>query len=251
MKAIVTRNPKFSGTCFDTFEYFYCAWELDNSVKLISKHPQLSSDFILKKYDINPKCLKNIIIDEPLNYDLQSALIFDTHCFPSELKYKKITIISNSEKRFKNATHFSEFFLDKNYTHKLNFKIMRKFEHKNQTYINAMDTSNLKIYQIMQKFKPYILKNPMSAFQNYTQTNFTPDFYKEFDKFVYIKTPNTFDRHPRMFNECEFQNIKCFYFNLSQNLDPSWFRFNDRHDLQKRELNENDSALQNFLLENV
>ena len=244
--AICTRNPKFSGTCFDSFEYFYRLWELDKSTKYIMLFPSLDRDFILRKYNINKQCLNNIIVDDCYKYYIENVLFFDTHCFKTEkLNSKNIYVVANSEITYKpieicgipqNIKIYSEFFHNRNYIHKLYFNIQKIFKHKRQTYINAMDIDSLKIWQIINSYKPFILKNPMSAFQSYNNTNFRPDFFREFDKYVYIKTPKTFDRHPRMFSECVNQGIDCEYVNLSQDLDPSWFRFQDRLDIEKRDI---------------
>lgn len=249
--AVITRNPKFSGTCFDSFEYFYRLWELEPNTKYITKYPQLTKDFINTKYNINQECFKNIIYDEPYNYEYKTVLFFDTHCFETKLlKAKNIFVIANSDIQFKeindqNIQIFSEFFHSKNYTHCLYFDIHKVFKHSKNTYINAMDL-NYEVLKIISQYKPHILKNPKSAFQHYSLTNFKADFYKDFDNYVYIKTPKTFDRHPRMFSECVYQGINCEYINIGGQIDPSWIRFEDRFDLNKRDI-KNDKLIEEVL----
>ena len=244
--AVCTRNPKFSGTCFDSFEYFYRLWELDKSTKYIMLYPSIDRDFILRKYNINKQCLNNIIVDDCYKHYIENVLFFDTHCFETnKLQTKNIYIVSNSEISFKpvkicgapqSIKIYSEYFHNRDYTHKLYFDIQKIFTHKRQTYINAMDTGTLDIWKIINSYKPFILKDSLSAFQNYKYTKFTPDFFKEFDKYVYIKTSKTFDRHPRMFSECVNQGIECEYINLSNEIDPSYLRFQDRFDIDKRDI---------------
>lgn len=250
MKAVVTRNPKFSGTCFDSFEYFYRLWELDNTTKYISKYPQLTRDFINQKYNVDQKCLDNIIIDDPYNYEYTGCLFFDTHCFElPKLNTKNVFIIANSDIQFtdpnKNIKILSEFNHSKNYTHKLYFDIHKIYPHSKNTYINAMDTG-IEVLKIISNYNPRILKDPKSAFQHYSLTKFTGDFFKDFDNYVYIKTPKTYDRHPRMFSECVYQGVNCEYINLGGQIDPSWLRFEDRFELGKRDL-KNDSLIDEFL----
>lgn len=215
-------------------------------------YPSLDRDFIIRKYNIDKKCLNNIIVDDCYKHYIENVLFFDTHCFDTtKLNAKNIFVVANSEINFKPAGNqnikiYSEFFHERNYTHKLYLDIQKIFKHENRTYINAMDTTNIEVLKIMNNYRPFILKNPSSAFQNYKYTNFRPDFFKEFNRYVYIKTPKTFDRHPRMFNECVYQGIECFYHNIGNEVDPSTHRFNDRFELEKRDI-KNDEIISAML----
>lgn len=236
LKAVITRNQKFTGTCFYSFEYFYRLWENDKDFLYISKYNILKKDFLNLKYNLNQEVFKNIIIAEPYNFNYKVSLFFDTHCFDDDiLKSKNSFVISNSEKIFKKSKVFSEFFCNKNYVFKHYFNIYNKFKNKkNYTYINSMDR-NFTIYNIIKKYKPYILKD-LSISKTFEKTAFSGDIFKEFNKYLYIKTPNTFDRNPRMFSECAYQGIPCEYINLGGSIDPSFHRFNDRLDFEKRNI---------------
>lgn len=235
LKAVITRNTKFTGTCFYSFEYFYRLWEIDNEFLYISKYPILNKDFLNLKYNLNQNVFKNIITAEPYNFEYKVSLLFDTHCFDDTIKSKKPFVITNSEKFFKNFKIFSEFFGPKNYIFKHYFEIYKLFkERENKTYINSMER-NFTIYKIIQKYKPYILKD-LSGFQTFEKTAFSGDIFNHFNKYLYIKTPITFDRNPRMFSECAYQGIDCEYINLGGSIDPSYHRFNDRMDFDKRSI---------------
>lgn len=248
MRAIITRNPKFSGTCFDAFEYFYKAWELDKSIKLISLYPQITKQFLRKKYNFDAKCFNNIIFDDPYNYEYDKFLFFDTHCFDvKELRYKSGIVIANSEIIYPdNVQTFSEFFGPKNYTHKVYYQIQKRYPHERNTYVICQEPNNIAVVKILRDLGSYILKDSKSHLKHFSETKFTPDFFKHFNHLIYIKTPLSFDRHPRIFTEAEWQGIQCEYVNLTQELDPSHFRFVDRADLAKRSI-EDDVALSELL----
>lgn len=238
INAVITRNPKFSGTCFDSFEYFYRLWELDKSWHYVFLYPQLTKEFITQKYNIDKNCFKNFIFSEVYNITYNKILFFDTHCINYKLlKANKIFVISNSEIRYpQNISVYSEYFNEKNYLHKVYYQIQKVFLHKQNTYIVTQDSYNIEVLKILKNLKSYILKDTNSAFQNYSLTNFKPDFFKDFNHLIYIKTPGSFDRHPRIFTECVYQGITCDYINLTQELDPSYFRFCDRFELEKRNI---------------
>lgn len=248
MRAIITRNPKFSGTCFDAFEYFYRCWELDKSIKLISLHPQITKSFLRKKYNYDPKCFSNIIFDDPYNYEYDKFLFFDTHCFEiGNLKYKSGIVISNSEAIYPDSVKtFSEFFGPKNYTHKVYYQIQKIYPHERNTYVICQEPNNIAVIRTLRELGKYILKDSKSHLKHFSETNFSPDFFKHFNKLLYIKTPLSFDRHPRIFTEAQHQGIQCEYMNLTQELDPSYFRFKDRADLAKRDISK-DEAIYEFL----
>lgn len=249
-KAIITRNYKFSGTVFDAFEYFYRCWEFDKSVKLVSLYGQLEPEFIRLKYDICKECFENIIIAEPYNFEYGNILYFDTHCInPNLLKFKKCVIIANAEiYPYDNIEVFSEYFGPKNYKHKVYWEIQRKYPHSKGTYVITQDL-NPDVLKIISKLKNPIIKDTKSAFQHFSSTRFTGDFYKNFNELLYIKVPHSFDRHPRIFTECLWQNIKTNYINLTKELDPSYFRYCDaksENDLDLRSIY-GDIAIEKFL----
>lgn len=250
-KAIITRNYKFSGTVFDAFEYFYRCWEFDKSVCLVTLHNQLDLEFIRLKYSINFDCLKNIIIDEPYNYSYGNVLYFDTHCInPNALKFNKCFVIANAEMHsYDNIMVFSEYFGPKNYKHKVYWEIQRKYPHNDATYVITQDLCNANVLKIISKLDNPIIKDVKSAFQHYSSTKFTGDFYKNFNKLLYIKTPHSFDRHPRIFTECLWQGIPCNYINLTKEIDPSYLRYLDAKsecDLDLRSIY-NDVVIDGFL----
>lgn len=250
-KAIITRNYKFSGTVFDAFEYFYRCWEFDKSVHLITLHNQLNPEFIRLKYDICKECLNNIIVDEPYNFEFENVLYFDTHCInPNLLKAKNIFVIANAEMHsYDNITVFSEYFGPKNYKHKVYWEIQRKYTHANATYVITQDLCNAEVLKIISKLDNPIIKDAKSAFQHYTKTKFSGDFFKNFNKLLYIKVPHSFDRHPRIFTECLWQGIQTNYINLTQEIDPSYLRYIDAQsigDLDKRSIY-GDVAVDSFL----
>ena len=228
-KAIITRNYKFSGTVFDAFEYFYRCWEFDKSVHLVTLYNQLDFEFIRLKYSINFDCLKNIIVAEPYDFEFENVLYFDTHCInPNLIRAKNIFVIANAEMHsFDNIEVFSEYFGPKNYKHKVYWEIQRKYPHLKGSYVITQDLNNPDVLKIISKLENPIIKDAKSAFQHFSSTKFTGDFYKNFNELLYIKVPHSFDRHPRIFTECLWQNIKTNYINLTQEIDPSYLRYLD------------------------
>lgn len=255
-KAVVTRNMKYNGSIFDAFEYFYRAWELDKNVKFVSKFIHINEYFLSRKYNVDNRCFKNFIYGEPYNLIFDKILLFDTYNFGDIesdfiLKTNKLYVISNSTRKFKeNTEYFDEYFLFKNYINKIYFDIHKKFDHLNNVYINAMDTNNLKYVELLKKYPNALLKDSKSNYQVYTKTkNFIPDIYKYFNKYIYLKTQKTVDRHPRQFAECEYQGIECEFISIG---DPhsngcnAYKRFCDRKDLKKRDIH-NDIVIERFL----
>ena len=77
-------------------------------------------------------------------------------------------------------------------------------------------------------------------------TSYTGDFFKNFNQFVYIKNTNVFDKHPRIFSECAYQNIKCYYYNTTDLIDNSYARFLDSKNLEFRNI-KNDPLIKSIL----
>ena len=69
------------------------------------------------------------------------------------------------------------------------------------------------------------------------------------DNFVYIKTPGSYDRHPRMFAEAYYQNINIDYYNEDNSKDGSYYRYQDILDnsVYKRNLDDKDIIIERML----
>lgn len=245
-RAVITRCHKYNGSMFDAFEYFYRLWELDPDTKFVSLYNHINKDFLSIKYDVDLKCFDNFIYTDPYDLEFNKALLFDTHDFyninqPKSLKLNKLYVVANSTIKFKeNAEYFDEYFLNKNYINKIYYKIHRIFDHLDNVYVNCMDTYCKSYLKILKMYPNAIIKDPKNNFQHYSLTkNFIPDIYKYFNKFIYIKTGQTYDRHPRQFTECAYQGIECEYIcegsKFTKN-DNSYYRFEDRYDFEKRSI---------------
>lgn len=251
-KAVITKSYKYNGTMFDAFEYFYKLWECDNSIKLVSNFDLFNKNFLTKKYNINEKCFDNIIIGEPLNFKYDIVLLFDVYNFYNYLiNAKQILVINNNSFKIKgNVEYFDEYFQFKNYTNKIYFEIHKKYEHNKNVYINALDKNNLEYLKLIKTYPNAITKDSQSNFQNYKNTkNFLPNIYELFDYYIYLKTPKTYDRHPRQFAECAWQNIECEFISIGPkdtNNCNAWKRFNDRYDFEKRNI-KNDIVIDKIL----
>lgn len=248
-KAIIIFSDVLNGIVFDTFEYFYRLWELDKSIKLISKYPIFTKDFH-KKYNIDDNCFQNIIIDNPLNYKLTLALTFGT-THSQELNINvnfPIWCVNNDNLKLKGITkYFGEYTDNKDYTIKLYYQIHKVFKHYNKTYINCLDYNNIEYLKLLLKYPNYYKR--YNNFSSKSNNKFNFEFYKEFNHHVYIRTnKRLYDNHPRIFIECEYQGIESEYYNFGKDLeiDPGYKRFLDRKDLEKRNILK-DNLIEEFL----
>lgn len=238
-RAVITRSFKYNGSMFDAFEYFYRLWELDKNVKFVSEFPHINKDFLSIKYNVDIRCFENFIYANPYNFKYNKVLIFDAYNFLEPLNAEEIFNIKNHSDLLKgNVKYFSEYSGNKNYINKIYYQIIRKFEHAKNVYINSMDANSLEFLKLKRKYPNAIIKDYNSNFQVFSNTKgFLPDIYKYFDEYYYIKTKRTFDRHPRMFTECEYLGIKCHFIsecNPYLNNDNAYKRFLDRYDFEKR-----------------
>ena len=153
-KAVIIFSDVLNGIVFDTFEYFYRLWELDKSIKLISKYSIFTKDFH-KKYNIDDNCFQNIIIDNPLNYKLTLALIFGT-THSQELNTNvnfPIWCVNNDNLKLKGITkYYGEYTDNKDYIIKLYYQIHKVFKHSSKTYINCLDHNNIEYLKLLLKY---------------------------------------------------------------------------------------------------
>lgn len=245
-----------NGTAFDAFEYFYRLWELNKDTYLILKYPIFSKDFLNLKYSINQKCFDSIIFDtsESINQNssrlnckffnilkssFDAALAFNSSDLLKINANRKICI-SHDLVNYNGIEYYDEFFRFRNYTHKLYFDIHKIYKHSNCTYIRCFKPD----FKIANQFKPYKFLDFNNNFR--LTTSYTGDFFKNFNQFVYIKNTNVFDKHPRIFSECVYQNIKCYYFNTTDLIDNSYARFLDSKNLDLRNI-KNDPLIKSIL----
>ena len=226
-----------NGTAFDAFEYFYRLWELNKDTYLILKYPIFDKNFLNLKYSINPKCFDSIIFDTSGNFDV--ALAFNSSDLLKINANRKICI-SHDLVNYNGIEYYDEFFRFRNYTHKLYFDIHKIYKHSNCTYIRCFKPD----FKIANQFKPYKFMDFNNNFR--LATSYTGDFFKNFNQFVYIKNTNVFDKHPRIFSECAYQNIKCYYYNTTDLIDNSYVRFLDSKNLDLRNI-KNDSLIKSIL----
>lgn len=227
-----------NGTAFDAFEYFYRLWELNKDTYLILKYPIFDKNFLNLKYSVNSKCFKNIIFfDNSQKYDV--TLAFNSSDLLKINANRKICI-SHDLVNYNGIEYYDEFFRFRNYTHKLYFDIHKIYKHSNCTYIRCFKPD----FKIANQFKPYKFIDFNNNFR--LTTSYTGDFFKNFNQFVYIKNTNVFDKHPRIFSECVYQNIKCYYYNTTDLIDNSYARFLDSKNLDLRKI-KNDSLIKSIL----
>jgi hypothetical protein len=250
MKAVIYNLPKFNGTTFDTFEYFYRLWELDKSVKLISSQDFFTYDLFKLKYNIDKRCFNNIIVDNFLDYKFKNILIFGVSSYKFlsdyEIDCKKIFAVRNDEIFFKNDTnYYDEYNFFCNYINKIYYKIQKIYDHKKALYLTSMDMNSLIVQKFKANFKDLVIRDS-NNFKSYNKVNFKFDFFKDFNFYIYIKSQTEIDRHPRFFSEAAWQNIDGFYVNPTNLIDNSFFRYSDRFDFEKRNI-ENDNLISEFL----
>lgn len=227
-----------NGTAFDAFEYFYRLWELNKDTYLILKYPIFNETFLNLKYSVDSKCFKNIIFfDNFQKYDV--ALAFNSSDLLKINANRKICI-SHDLVNYNGIEYYDEFFRFRNYTHKLYFDIHKIYKHSNCTYIRCFKPD----FKIANQFKPYKFMDFNNNFR--PTTSYTGDFFKNFNQFVYIKNTNVFDKHPRIFSECTYQNIKCYYYNTTDLIDNSYARFLDSKNLDLRNI-KNDLLIKSIL----
>lgn len=258
INAVITKNQRTNGGTFDAFEYFYKLWEEDNSIFLICDNKNsefLSKDFLNKKYILDQRVFDNIINDDIFKYSYNNVLICEMFQFPelfqnNILNAKNLYVLQNGELYFNNKNninirYFGENQGVNNYTFKVYYQIQRIYEHSDNVYLRFFNY-NKDVLDIIKKYKNTIL-NEFNNFKHSKELKkFKGDFYKDFNKLIYIKNANIFDRHPRIFTECVNQNIECIYINKTEKIDNSFLRFQDRFDLNKRNIN-NDIVIDMFL----
>lgn len=226
-----------NGTAFDAFEYFYRLWELNKDTYLILKYPIFDNFFLNLKYSVDSKCFESIIFDASGKYD--TALAFNSSDLLKINALRKICI-SHDLVNYNGIEYYDEFFRFRNYTHKLYFDIHKIYKHSNCTYIRCFKPD----FKIANRFKPYKFMDFNNNFR--LTTSYTGDFFKNFNQFVYIKNTNVFDKHPRIFSECAYQNIKCYYYNTTDLIDNSYARFLDSKNLEFRNI-KNDPLIKSIL----
>lgn len=258
INAVITKNQRTNGGTFDAFEYFYKLWEEDNSIFLICDNKNsnfLSKDFLNKKYILDQRVFDNIINDDIFKYSYNNVLICEMFQFPelfqnNILDAKNLYVLQNGELYFNNKNNINIRYFGENqglnnYTFKVYYQIQRVYEHKDNIYLRFFNY-NKDVLDIIKKYKNTIL-NEFNNFKHSKELKkFKGDFYKDFNKLIYIKNANIFDRHPRIFTECVNQNIECIYINKTEKIDNSFLRFRDRFDLNKRNIN-NDIVIDMFL----
>lgn len=258
MKIVVCDFYSVNGDTIDSFEYFFNAWKFDSSIKLyFIKHNPLTNDFLKTRYNLNSlmpnglnglKCLENIFtinIDELLNLKIDKMLVVNEHFVRNfgKLKWdiKEIHNIVSSRDRFKyNKEYVYSEYKDlfgegEDYHPKIALDLLRKPRyHKNQTFINCM-APNLEAVKIILKYSNSFRKSPNLRIAN---------LFEEFNRFIYIKTPNSYDRKPRLFSECRYFDIPVEYHNLSNLKDGSTYRYLD---LETDRSFKNDIVIERFL----
>lgn len=258
INAVITKNQRTNGGTFDAFEYFYKLWEEDNSIFLICDNKNsnfLSKDFLNKKYILDQRVFDNIINDDIFKYSYNNVLICEMFQFPelfqnNILDAKNLYVLQNGELYFNNKNNINIRYFGENqglnnYIFKVYYQIQRIYEHSDNVYLRFFNY-NKDVLDIIKKYKNTIL-NEFNNFKHSKELkNFKGDFYKDFNKLIYIKNANIFDRHPRIFTECVNQNIECIYINKTEKIDNSFLRFCDRFDLNKRNIN-NDIVIDMFL----
>lgn len=258
INAVITKNQRTNGGTFDSFEYFYKLWEEDKSIFLICDNKNsefLSKDFLNKKYILDQRVFDNIINDDIFKYSYNVVLICEMFQFPelfqnNILDAKNLYVLQNGELYFNNKNNINIRYFGENqglnnYTFKVYYQIQRIYEHSDNVYLRFFNY-NKDVLDIIKKYKNTIL-NEFNNFKHSKELKkFKGDFYKDFNKLIYIKNANIFDRHPRIFTECVNQKIECIYINKTDKIDNSFLRFQDRFDLNKRNIN-NDIVIDMFL----
>lgn len=238
-----------NGTLSDSFEYFYKLWELNKDTKLIFTGFKPDLNFFKQKYIIDENCFNNFLyIDYNQLKNLQKTHIKKLLSFAHYLyNYKidldcEVHLILNDFNKLNNAYCYGEY--DSimglsNYTYKIYFDIHRIYKHENNTYIKCLKDTLFSL-KIKQKYHNIILQK-----QVYNRG----DIFKLIDNFVYIKTPSSFDKHPRMFAEAYYQNINIDYYNENNSKDGSYYRYQDILDnsIYKRTLDDKDIIIERML----
>lgn len=236
------------GSIINAFEYFYTCWERDKTSKLYIIYNNLSCDyreFFRLKYNINLKCLDNIVLItlEKISFQkFRNILIIDgegINILPDKIFfYNKILALSGMKhkinhkikKYFCEYNHLCPEGYNINYKSKIRydlFKIPKYLEDK--VFINSPHNPKISLG----------LKNEITR----EQLN-TPNMFGKYNKMIYIQNPKIIDRKPRCFLECKFLNIP-YEFIFKGIRDGGYYRYNEslKETLEERLLTQNDEII--------
>lgn len=266
------------GSLVDAIDYFITIHEVNKDITLVLlnssiEHKEKLLAFIRNRYDLPStqfsSLFKNIqvmsyenirvsVANRVLLLDYYTVRMLYDYC---PIVYKNLYIIveNGSEKVFKKANFYTEipeiFDVEgsKPYIMKMRLDIVKKPKSvKNLVYVNHHpDPSNSHPRERYIKEHTEVIQEMNKIFGDnwfFKKDNPVDNLFGEFNTFVYYKSCDWFDTHPRLFVECAYFNKEIIYINKENTKDGSWYRYNDllKNGIKHRMLDINDEIVKEF-----
>lgn len=276
----VNKNTPFKmmGSLVDAIDYFITIHEVNKDITLVMLNSSIEYKekllaFIRNRYDLSStqfsSLFKNIqvmsyenirvsVANRVLLLDYYTVRMLYDYC---PIVYKKLYIIveNGSEKVFKKAKFYTEipeiFDVDgsKPYIMKMRLDIVKKPKIvKNLVYVNHRpDPSNSHPRDRYKKEHEAVTQEMNEMFGDnwfFKKDSPVDNLFEEFNTFVYYKSSDWFDTHPRLFVECAYFNKEIIYINKENTKDGSWYRYNDllSNGIKHRMLDTSDEIVKEF-----
>jgi len=277
----VHKNSDFKivGSLVDALDYFITIYEYNKDIQLILLNSSLQHKHKLKQFSKKRYNLNNMIINEMFNNvmiqtynDLMLAKIdkillmdFTTVRKLREnctFTYKDIHIIveDGSEYVYKDAKYYLEIpifgnnnFKSTPYNLKMRLDLLKQCKSEKMTYVNHRpNPCTLKPSSTYLEEHNNVIKEMNNLFGDkwfFKQEKPVDNVFDMFDTFLYYKSCDWFDTHPRLFIECYYLGKKIIYKNPKNIKDGSYYRYKDliENGINHRYLDKDDIIVKEFI----
>jgi len=269
---------KVNGSLVDTLDYFITIYEHNPDIKLVllessESHKNKLRNFVLNRYNLDAGFIHlmfdNIIVCSRLDLrmaKINKLLLMDLGTIRDIYNYCPIVcedihiiVEDGSEGIFKKAKYYSEIpeifdvYGSTRYIIKMRLDLIKKPTIiKSGTYVNHRNNPLYIDFNPNYVREHMIVKAEMDmVYDNWFFKKDTPvdNLFEEFDTFVYYKSCDWFDTHPRLFTECFYFNKKIIYINKGNVKDGSWYRYYDliNNGINHRFLTKDDEIVKEFI----
>jgi len=280
----INKNRKFKmmGSLVDAIDYFITIYEYNKNIKFIllnsSTEYKLELErFILNRYNISKQYILDMFnsivvlsysefrmsrISKLLILDYSTANVISKYC-PVLCDDIHIIVENGSEGLFTDAKYYNEIpeiFKVQNvgtyipYVMKMRLDILKPCNQDSKVvYVNHRSNPSwiIRTQEYLDEHKIVTKKMNDMFDDNWFFKQDTPidNLFDAFGTFVYYKSCEWFDTHPRLFVECSYFNKDIIYINPDNIKDGSYYRYKDlvENGIEHRHLTKDDEIIKAFI----
>jgi len=269
---------KLNGSMVDAIDYFITIYEHNRDINLVLlnshfNHKMSLENFIFNRYNLdndflNVLCdniivksfseLRLSVIDKILLLDYSTVNSIRLFC---PLIYKEMHIIveDGTEGNIPRAKYYSEIpeVFDvpgsTRYVMKMRLDLLKKpLYSKKSVFVNHRNHPSYKVTTVPYDVEHQAVTDEMNGMYNdwfFKKDKPIDNLFSEFSTFVYYKSCEWFDTHPRLFHECSYFGKEIVYINKNNIKDGSWYRYHDmlENGFKHRMLTLEDEIIQEFI----